>query len=56
MEPRIHYAKTEDGVSIWYWRLGEGAMTPLSPYECLRTREKERPCVCGGFWGNGTSR
>jgi len=25
MEPRIQYAKTEDGVSIAYWTLGEGA-------------------------------
>ncbi len=24
MEPRIQYAKTEDGVSIAYWTLGEG--------------------------------
>ena len=23
-EPRIQYAKTEDGVSIAYWTLGEG--------------------------------
>ncbi len=29
MEPRIQYAKTEDGVSIWYWRLGEGETTPF---------------------------
>ncbi len=27
MEPRIQYAKTEDGVSIAYWTIGEG--TPL---------------------------
>ena len=25
MEPRIQYAQTEDGVSIAYWTLGEGA-------------------------------
>ncbi len=24
MEPRIQYAKTENGVSIAYWTLGEG--------------------------------
>ncbi|MCH7812142.1 MAG: hypothetical protein IH958_05885, partial [Chloroflexi bacterium] len=24
MEPRIQYAKTEDGVSIAYWTMGEG--------------------------------
>ncbi len=24
MEPRIQYAKTEDGVSIAYWTLGDG--------------------------------
>ncbi|MCH8992794.1 MAG: hypothetical protein IIA44_13745 [Acidobacteria bacterium] len=30
MKPRIEYAKTEDGVSIRYWTLGEGAMTPLA--------------------------
>ena len=24
MEPRIQYAKTEDGVSIAYWTLGQG--------------------------------
>ncbi len=24
MEPRIHYAKTADGVSIAFWTLGEG--------------------------------
>ncbi len=24
MEPRIQYAKTEDGVNIAYWTLGEG--------------------------------
>ena len=28
MEPRIRYAKTEDGVSIAYWTMGEGG-TPL---------------------------
>ena len=28
MEPRIQYAKTEDGVSIAYWTIGEGG-TPL---------------------------
>jgi len=28
MEPRIQYAKTEDGVSIAYWTMGEG-MPPL---------------------------
>ncbi|MCH7910677.1 MAG: hypothetical protein IIB38_13810, partial [Candidatus Hydrogenedentes bacterium] len=28
MEPRIQYAKTEDGVSIAYWTMGEGG-TPL---------------------------
>ena len=36
MEPRIQYAKTEDGVSIAYWTMGEG--TPFLvlqawPYE-----------------------
>jgi class 3 adenylate cyclase/pimeloyl-ACP methyl ester carboxylesterase len=35
MEPRIQYAKTEDGVSIAYWTLGEGkplvAMPPTLP-------------------------
>ncbi len=34
MEPRIQYAKTEDGVNIAYWTLGEGPpllMTPGSP-------------------------
>ena len=30
MEPRIQYAKTEDGVSIAYWTLGEG-----QPLVCL---------------------
>ena len=24
MEPRIQYAKTEDGVNIAYWSMGEG--------------------------------
>ena len=24
MEPRIQYAKTEDGVNITFWTLGEG--------------------------------
>ncbi|MEE9229713.1 MAG: hypothetical protein V3U86_03310 [Acidobacteriota bacterium] len=24
MEPRIRYAQTADGVSIAYWRLGDG--------------------------------
>ena len=24
MEPRIQYTKTEDGVSVAYWTLGEG--------------------------------
>ncbi len=35
MEPRIQYAKTEDGVSIAYWTLGEGMAivgTPNIPF------------------------
>ncbi|MCH7580575.1 MAG: alpha/beta fold hydrolase, partial [Chloroflexi bacterium] len=34
MEPRIQYAKTEDGVSIAYWTMGKGTpllVTPHSP-------------------------
>jgi class 3 adenylate cyclase len=34
-EPQIQYAKTEDGVSIAYWTLGEGKpliVTPSSPF------------------------
>ncbi len=29
MEPRIQYAKTEDGVSIAYWKMGRGS--PVIP-------------------------
>ena len=35
MEPRIQYAKTEDGVNIAYWTLGEGKpliVTPAVPF------------------------
>ena len=34
MEPRIQFAKTEDGVSIAYWTMGKGTpllVTPHSP-------------------------
>ena len=31
MEPRIQYAKTEDGVSIAFWVLGEGAPLVIPP-------------------------
>ena len=31
MEPRIQYAKTEDGVSIAYWTLGEGEPFVILP-------------------------
>ena len=33
MEPSIQYAKTEDGVSIAYWTMGEGPalVKPLPP-------------------------
>ncbi len=31
MEPRIQYAKTEDGVSIAYWTLGDGKLLVSMP-------------------------
>ena len=31
MEPRIQYAKTEDGVNIAYWTSGEGGLLVLPP-------------------------
>ena len=31
MEPRIQYAKTEDGVNIAYWTMGEGRRLLISP-------------------------
>ena len=31
MEPQIQYAKTEDGVSIAYWTMGEGPPLVISP-------------------------
>ena len=31
MEPRIHYAKTSDGVSIAYWTLGQGVPLVIPP-------------------------
>ena len=37
MEPRIQFAKTEDGVSIAYWTMGKGTpllVTPHSPMSC----------------------
>ena len=35
MEPRIQYAKTEDGVSIAYWTLGEGTPLLATPNSAL---------------------
>ncbi len=32
MEPRIQYAKTEDGVSIAFWTLGEGMPLVSMPH------------------------
>ena len=31
MEPSIQYAKTEDGVNIAYWTMGEGEPLVLMP-------------------------
>ena len=31
MEPRIQYTKTEDGVNIAYWTLGEGSPLLVTP-------------------------
>ena len=31
MEPRIQYAKTEDGVNIAYWTLGKGSPLVYMP-------------------------
>ena len=50
MEPRIQYAKTEDGVSIAYWTMGEGE-PPLVymsqwPYEHCQ-REWQQPTYRG---------
>ena len=34
-EPRIQYAKTEDGVNIAYWTLGEGEPLVMTPGDAL---------------------
>ena len=39
MEPRIHYAQSEDGVSIAYWTLGNGepfVYSPVMPFSHIQ--------------------
>ena len=39
MEPRIHYAESEDGVSIAYWTLGNGepfVYSPVMPFSHIQ--------------------
>ena len=46
MAPRIQYAKTDDGVSIAYWTLGEGepiVMMPMIPTSRVDAEWKMKP-------------
>ncbi|MCH7697952.1 MAG: adenylate/guanylate cyclase domain-containing protein [Chloroflexi bacterium] len=50
MEPRIQYAKTEDGVSIAYWTLGEGPPLVLLPEGFCHTQlEWQIPEIRGWY-------
>jgi len=33
MEPRVRYTKTEDGVKIAYWKVGDGPPLVMTPYQ-----------------------
>ncbi len=46
MEPRIQYAKTEDGVNIAYWSLGEGpplVQMPMIPWSHAQREWEQAP-------------
>ena len=46
MEPRIQYAKTEDGVNIAFWTLGEGSpvgYVQSPPWSHIEFEAKEWP-------------